>query len=250
MDFPGPAVLAESSRFVVKLAENRDEILLAQKLRYDVFKLELGRLNNLGGNLDRDQFDDYYAHLLVIDKPVSRVVGTYRMALGRSLPAGVGFYSEQEFVISGLDRLGDRVLELGRSCVAPEFRSGAVVAMLWAGLAAVHRRADFDYMLGCVSLEHTRRSVGWAIYEDFLARNQLSAGISAEPRRGWRLPHPARRSREPVSLELPPLFKGYLRCGARICGPPALDREFGSIDFLVWFDFKNLPGKYIRHFNV
>ena len=248
----GGPVLAESRRFLVKLAETSAELEQAFRLRYEVFKLEQGRMASLKSRIDRDEFDDYCSHLLVIDRETGRVVGTYRMQFGTTALAGRGFYSEQEYEISGLRELAGKVLEVGRSCVDPAFRSGAVVAMLWEGIAEAHRRAGFRYMLGCVSLEHTNGAIGWALYEELRRSGQLTTAIAATPRAGFELARPSEQEIAAVDLrrEVPPLFKGYLRIGAKVAGVPVLDREFGSIDYLVWFDFAELPDKYVKHFNV
>lgn len=248
----GGPVLAECRKFLVKLAENSAELEQAFRLRYEVFKLEQGRMASLESRIDRDEFDDYCSHLLVIDRSSGRVVGTYRMQFGATALKGRGFYSEQEYEITGLRELAEKVLEVGRSCVDPAFRSGAVVAMLWEGIAEAHRRAGFRYMLGCVSLEHTNAAIGWALYEELRRAGQLTTAIAASPRAGFELARPAEEEIAAVDLrrEIPPLFKGYLRIGAKVAGVPVLDREFGSIDYLVWFDFEQLPDKYVKHFNV
>lgn len=252
------AVLVENRKFLIKLAETPEEVEQALRLRYEVFKLEQGRLYVLDGTaaaVDRDEFDGKCMHLLVIDRVAGRVVGTYRMQSGGTAcaPDGVGFYSEREFRIDGLRPLAGTVFEVGRSCVAPEFRNGSVVAMLWAGIGEVRRRFGFRYMLGCVSLEHTDARIGWRIYDALRANGLIGGGVHAVPRPAFLLERPEDGEAPDDALlrrELPPLFKGYLRIGAKICGEPALDREFGSIDFLCWFDFERLPEKYTRHFNI
>ena len=250
-----PSILAQSARFLVKLAENEEEMNQAFELRYRIFKLEQHRMNSLDGscgNIDRDAFDSRFMHLLVIDRKDDRVVGTYRMQSGKNARENDGFYSETEYRIENIDQYANRVFEVGRSCVDPEFRRGAVVAMLWAGIAEVHHRFHFDYMLGCVSLEHTDNRIGWSLY-DYLRRNSLlTENLHAVPLPEYELPRfdGPLMSDDEVLSSLPPLFKGYLRIGAKIGGEPALDRGFGSIDFLVWFDFETLPDKYIRHFKV
>ncbi len=249
----GPPVLAECSRFLIKLAETPEEIAGAQQLRYDVFKLEQGRMPGFTGCVtDADRYDELCVHLLVVEKSSGRIVGTYRICDGAVAKAAGGFYSDGEFEISGLAPLADRVFELGRSCVAPEFRSGAVVGLLWAGVAAVYRRRKFDYMIGCVSLEHTNCAIGWAVYRELVGRNLVTDQVHAVPLPDFRLEDVPAAELAPADLnrEFPPLLKGYLRIGAKICGLPALDRKFGSIDFPIWFDFLNLPEKYARHFNV
>ena len=245
--------LVENRRFLIKIAENRREIEAAMRLRYKVFKIEQGRMPGLPGiGLDRDEYDEYCRHLLVVDRAADRVIGTYRMQAGTVAAAGIGFYSEREYRFGGLHELMRQVFEVGRSCVAPEYRSGAAVALLWAGIAEYRRRCGFRYMLGCVSLEHTDAAIGWGLYHWLEREGRICREISAVPRPGFELPLPeggVPELAEPVKA-LPPLFKGYLRIGAKFCGVPALDREFGSIDFPVWFDFESVPERYARHFNV
>lgn len=246
-------VLVENRRFLIKIAENRPEIEAAMRLRYQVFKIEQGRMAGVPGiGLDRDEYDEYCRHLLVIDRSAGRVIGTYRMQPGTVAAAGIGFYSEREYRFGGLHELMPQVFEVGRSCVAPEYRSGAAVALLWAGIAEFRRRCGFRYMLGCVSLEHTDAAIGWGLYHWLEREGRIGRLVSAVPRSGFELPLPeggVSELAEPVKA-LPPLFKGYLRIGAKFCGVPALDREFGSIDFPVWFDFESVPERYARHFNV
>ena len=248
---PGPAVLSEGRRFLVKRAENDRELDGALQLRYRVFKGEQGRLSSCCENLDVDCFDSRSAHLLVIGRDSGTVVGTYRLHSG-SVAGNGGFYSEQEYRFSGLPENRSGILELGRSCVAPEFRNGAVVALLWAGLAEVCRRCKVEYMLGCASLEHTDSVLARGIYRKLLDLQMVTRSPYAVARRGYHLTagETAVLDDSAFARALPPLLKGYLRVGAKICGEPAFDRTFGSIDLPVWFDFVNLPEKYIRHFRV
>ena len=272
---PDP-VLAEQEHFRLKLAETPVEVVAAQKLRYRVFKQEQGRLANCNDGIDRDRFDRYCRHLLVVDKATENVVGTYRVLSGGGAASAGNFYSEEEFSIRGLQAIRHEVCEVGRSCVAPEFRSGAVVGLLWSGLAALRRRPKpsrsllvryarrrrpgsscaFHYLFGCVSLEETDQTAAMALYEYFRRNGLLSDRLQAKPRVGFEL--------DPVSAEeverrleetgggmirtLPPLFKGYVKLGAKICGAPAYDREFGTIDFLILLDMRDIPERYARHF--
>ena len=248
---PGPAVLSEGRRFLVKRAESEQELNGALQLRYRVFKSEQGRLSSCGENLDFDRFDSKSAHLLVIERESGAVVGTYRLHSGNAAANG-GFYSEQEYRFSGFPEKRSGILEVGRSCVAPEFRNGSVVALLWTGLAEVCRRCKVEYMLGCASLEHTDSVLARGIYRKLLELQLVTKSPYAVVRRGYHLTAGETAVLDDASFAraLPPLLKGYLRVGAKICGEPAFDRTFGSIDLPVWFDFVNLPEKYIRHFRV
>lgn len=253
-----PPVLAEKDQFLIKFAETQDEIERTQRLRYEVFKLEQGK--GLGAaaafGIDRDEFDDYCQHLIVVEKDTGLIVGTYRMHPGAVASKGIGFYSSREYQIEGLENIADDSIEVGRSCVSPAYRNGAVVSLLWAGIAEVMKRTGFNYLLGCVSLETVEPAVGWALHEHFLKKGLGCTVLSAKPQPDFVLPSAERHEvdtllnekKSALLREIPPLFKGYLRIGITICGEPALDKEFGSIDFLILFSIRDISQKYARHF--
>ncbi|MGD2279071.1 MAG: GNAT family N-acyltransferase [Candidatus Omnitrophota bacterium] len=247
----------ESEKFLVKLAENHEEIEEAQRLRYEVFNLEQGRgLENANKyGIDFDEFDKYCLHLLVIKKNPGKVVGTYRAHLGCVANSAKGFYSSREYEIKGLYRIAEKCIELGRSCVSPEYRTGSVVALLWGAISELMVRAKLIYMLGCVSLEKADPKIGWALYEYIKQKYPTCKVATARPRPGFRLDRPPEREinkamsdESALKEHIPPIFKGYLRLGARVCGEPALDREFGTIDFFILADAREAPERYLRHF--
>jgi putative hemolysin len=253
-----PSVLVETKHFMVKLAENHEEIERAQRLRYEVFNLEQGRglANAERYGIDFDEFDEYCLHLLVLKKDSDRVIGTYRAHLGSVANSAKGFYSSREYEIKGLYGIADKCLELGRTCVSPEYRTGAAVGLLWSAISELLVRADLAYMLGCVSLEETSPKIGWAIYEYLRQAHLVSEEFRVIPRPGFRLERPPDHeikrilsNKTAFKKNIPPLFKGYLRLGACICGEPALDREFGTIDFFVLVEVSKIPQRYTRHFN-
>ncbi|MBD3426287.1 MAG: GNAT family N-acetyltransferase [Candidatus Omnitrophica bacterium] len=252
-----PTVLVETDKFLVKLAENHEEIEEVQRLRYEVFNIEQGRgleqAEKYG--IDFDEYDEYCLHLMVIKKNPHAVIGTYRAHLGCIANSAKGFYSSREYNIKGLYSIADKCLELGRSCVSPEYRTGSAVALLWGAITELLKRARLTYMLGCVSLDETNPKIGWALYDYLVERCPPYSGATAYPRPGFRLERPPKKEIQKVLSDekklkrhIPPIFKGYLRLGASICGEPALDREFGTIDFFILVDIRNVPERYIRHF--
>ncbi|MBN1527007.1 MAG: GNAT family N-acetyltransferase [Candidatus Omnitrophica bacterium] len=253
-----PATLIETSHFLAKLAENHEEIEKAQRLRYEVFNLEQGRglktAEKFG--IDFDEFDEYCLHIITLEKSSGKVVGTYRAHMGCVANSAKGFYSSQEYEIHGLYKIADKCLELGRTCVSPEYRSGAAIALLWGGITELLVRAKLTYMLGCVSLEGTDPKTGWAMYEYIAKKYSVSKDFTVIPRPGFKLKRPSAREikkvledEETLKKNIPPVFKGYLRLGGVICGEPALDRDFGTIDFFILVDMDSVPERYKRHFN-
>ena len=254
-----PPVLAEKDQYRIKFADTPEEMQAAFKLRYEVFNLEQGKGLEAASRdgIDRDEFDDYCLHLVVEEKTQHKVVGTYRIHLGAVASKALGFYSEQEFRITGLDKIAENTIEVGRSCVSPEHRDGTVVALLGGGMAEIVYRSRLRYMFGCVSLEDTNPASGWAIYEHLKTMGKISDQIFAEGLPKCVMPRPPQEEIDAILNDrkllrglIPPLFKGYLRLGAKICGEPVFDHEFGTIDFLILLDVSGLPERYIKHFNV
>lgn len=254
-----PSVLLETGSFLVKLAENQEEVNKALRLRYEVFNLEQGKgLDECDKKgIDSDEFDEFCLHLLVIEKGTEAVIGTYRVHLGSIANTAKGFYSAREYDVKGLREIANYCMELGRSCVAPKYRTGAIVALMWGGIGELLNRADLRFMLGCVSLETVNPAAGWALHRYFQKKHIMSEILEAEPRSQYKLKcAPEQEIQKLLQDEnalkrfLPPLFKGYLRLGCKICGDPALDNEFGTIDFLIIVDKQKVPERYMRHFGA
>ena len=136
----------------VGLANSETEILEAQKLRYRVFADEMGaRLPTRSPGVDRDLYDPFCEHLIVRDEAAGRIVGTYRILSPAAARKVGGYYSENEFDLTRLQNLRSRLVEIGRSCIDADYRSGAVIALLWSGLARYMQENGYDYLIGCAS---------------------------------------------------------------------------------------------------
>jgi len=253
-----PAVLADTDKYLVKIAEDHEEIEKAQRLRYEIFNLEQkrGLKNTEQYGIDFDEFDEYCLHLIALDKSSGSVIGTYRAHLGSVANSAKGFYSSKEYEIHGLYNFAEKCIEFGRTCVDPKHRSGIIIGLMWRAIAELLSRANLRYLLGCVSLEQTDPLKAWALHEYLSRKDLVCKEITVIPRPGFRLLRPSDQEIERILLEeaalkksIPPLFKGYLHLGAHICGEPALDKDFGSIDFFVLLDTDRIPAYYKRHFN-
>ncbi|KMS90128.1 GNAT family N-acetyltransferase [Prauserella rugosa] len=236
----------DAARYSLRVASGQDEVLAAQRLRHRVFAEEMGAQLEPGADgLDIDHYDEYCDHLVVIDDVTDEIVGTYRMLPpDRALQAG-GLYSDTEFHLDNLDPLRGSLVETGRSCVDARHRTGAVVSLVWAGIARYMLLSGHRYLAGCASVPLADGGAQAAGVWD-IVRGKHFAGEEhrVSPRHPWPSDTVARPSR-PV---LPPLLRGYVRLGARVCGAPAHDPDFGVADFFVLLDLQQVDARYLKFF--
>ena len=245
---------AEPSRFTVAWARDESDVRAAQRLRYAVFVEEMGARLTLPADApaghDIDVFDPFCEHLLVRapardDGEPGAVIGTYRVLTPAAARQVGGLYSETEFDLTRLRPLRSRMVELGRSCVHPDWRSGGVILALWGALGEFMARNGLETMIGCASIGmRDGGHVAASLWEQ-LRRTHLA---SIEWRVRPRLALPVEELRRDLPVELPPLIKGYLRCGATLLGAPAWDPDFGTADLPLMMRLGDLPARYRRHF--
>jgi putative hemolysin len=226
--------------YYVKFASDAQEFRAALRLRYEVFNLEMheGLQSSHSTGYDFDPFDAVAEHIVVKCAYSRRVVGTYRVQTGSTAARNLGYYSEQEFDLAPFEPLRHETLELGRACIHREHRNGTVLMLLWKAIAQYGAQRGCRYLIGCSSLNSQDAVVGHAAYlklSKYLAARQLQTtvrpGYACEPG----LAEPAE------DVRIPKLLRAYLSIGAKICGPPALDRQFGTIDFLTLLDLASMP---------
>jgi putative hemolysin len=237
---------AGARRLAVGLARTDAEILAAQRLRYAVFADELGaRLSGPAPGIDEDRFDAYCEHLVVRDLDAGEVVGTYRILTPQAADRAGGYYSEQEFDLGRLAHLRPGLLEVGRSCIRPDHRTGTVIGLLWSGLARFMLAGGYTHCMGCASLGMADGGRSAANLYREIARKHLAP---LEYRVFARCPLPLASFADGRPAELPPLVKGYLRLGAYVCGEPAWDPDFNTADLLILMPLDRVNPRYARRF--
>lgn len=246
-----PAAAPREPRLSVSLARRPSDVEDAQRLRYKVFAEEMGaavrsRPGSDGALLDSDALDDYCDHLIVRDDDTLRVVGTYRMLPPQRARRFGRLYSESEFDLTRLAHLRPTLVEVGRSCVHRDYRSGPTILLLWAGLARYMKEGGYRHLIGCASASLADGGRQAARLRDDLQRHLTDPETRVFPH----LPFPHERLERAAVAEMPPLIKGYLRLGARVCGEPAWDPDFNTADFLIWLSLDGLNPRYARHFDM
>jgi putative hemolysin len=236
-----PAVSAVPETYTqpyhARLAATSAEREAAFRLRFRVFNLELneGLEQAFSTGADVDEFDPFCDHVIVEDRCSGDVVGTYRLQSGASAARHIGYYSAREFDFAPYEPIRDEIIELGRACIHPEHRKYEVLMLLWKVIAhyAVERGAR--YLVGCSSLTSQDPAEGAAVFE------KLKPTLAPEPLRTSPLPGYAfDLNSQSGDVSPPKLLRTYLALGANICGAPAMDREFKTIDFLTLMDLNNL----------
>jgi putative hemolysin len=242
----GPWAPAPRQALVTELASTRADVLASQRLRYRVFAEEMGaRLPTADLGIDADGYDAHCRHLLVREADTAEVVASTRILVSDDAPAAGGFYSQSEFDLGALENLPGRVMEVGRTCVRADYRTGWAINALWTGLARFMTRERFNFMMGCASIPFVPGDgPAHALLDQLYADHPAPPHYRVHPRRPVAaVPH---RAASPAPL--PPLLKAYLRLGARICGEACWDPDFGVADVFILLDVAEVPDRYRRHF--
>ena len=237
---------APRNKLGFSLARTAAEVQEAQRIRFKVFAEEMGaKLPSAALGMDIDRFDSFCDHLLVRDNENDKVVGTYRMLPPEQAVNAGGYYSETEFDMTRLVHLRNRMVEVGRSCVHPDYRDGATITQLWSGLADYIGKNGHEYLIGCASIGmsdggHYAASVFNKVFK-----------LHASPEELRVAPHrrlPIENLEQNLDVIIPPLIKGYLRLGAYVAGEPAWDPEFNSADLFILLPVSRISARATRHF--
>ncbi len=246
----------------LRLATRPAELAAAQALRYRVFYDEMGAVGDpetRRSRRDVDAFDAHADHLIVVDRARStpgrpRVVGCYRMMRESVARQIGGFYTATEFDLSGVFAERGEILELGRSCVARAYRSGAVMQLLWKGIAAVTEQLGCGLLIGCASLPGTDVAAVAPQIRCLHERYLAPIGLRPCALANRRIAH------EPFAVDgydpaaafrmLPPLLKAYLRVGAMIGEGAVLDEQFNTIDICIVLPTDRIEARYQRHYGL
>ncbi len=244
-DFP----LIESGRYEVRLARNAGEVATALRLRHEVFTVELGgeTAQPTDSRLEFDAYDFKCRHLIVIDRDTGLTVGTYRLNTLESAGSISGFYSASEFTIEDLPKdVLRHGIEIGRACISKDHRNTKVLFLLWKGLLAYLEHTGKRYFFGCCSIFDANPETGRKAFRQLSREGYFHEQLTVKPlRNGLCVTDTADEN----DVDLPALFNMYLRLGARVCSPPMIDRQFGTIDFFVVFDVRRMNEKYRRMFS-
>jgi len=234
-------VALEEGPYRVRFAHSGTDLERVQRLRFLVFNRELGEglERSWATGRDEDRFDRVCHHLMLEDRASGELVGTYRMQTAAMAAAGEGFYCNTEFDLSMLSpEVTESAVELGRACILEAHRNGLALFALWRGLALYLTWFEKRRLFGCCSLTSQDPRAGVALRRRLGALGKLSSELSVTPRPAHACPDPGEGA--PSAIEIPRLLGLYLRYGAEVCGGPAIDRAFRTIDFFILLDVERL----------
>jgi putative hemolysin len=232
----------------LRLAETEDDLRAAQRLRYEVFVAELGGdgpLVDHGERLERDEYDPHYDHLILTDPrrdaaSLDHVVGVYRLLTGERAAEIGRFYTEDEYDLTRLRQSGRKLLELGRSCVHPDYRGGAALYHLWNGLGDYVLERGIEILFGVASFHGTETGrlaepLSY-LHHRYLAPEELRVRARPGDFQRMDLMPEHRIDRKRATLALPQLIKAYLRLGGFVGEGAFIDRAFNTVDVCLLMD--------------
>ncbi|MHA3977251.1 l-ornithine N(alpha)-acyltransferase [Halovulum sp. GXIMD14794] len=247
----------DASRFDIRLAATEEEVMAAQRLRYRVFVEEMGAPAadaDHDRRLEKDRFDPHFDHLIMIDRerppedPLDRVVGVYRLLPGERASSAGGFYGAGEYDLTPLERQPRRTLELGRSCVAAEYRGSAAMHLMWTALARYVTEREIEILFGVASFHGTDpEEIAPAL--SYLHHRHLAPAdlrVRAQPEGFVAMDRMAAGAVDPKQAvrQIPNLIKAYLRLGGFVGEGAFIDRDFNTIDVCLLMDTARMVDKY------
>ena len=238
-------------RYDVKIAQTEAEVQKAQQLRYRVFGDELKRNFDFTGNIDQDEYDAQYHHLIVFDKRSGDAIGTYRLQTYPQATKGHGFKTNERFKLSQLpDSILKNAFEVGRVCVLSEHRNGRVLYLLWKGLAGYLKHFNCRYLFGYLALHTEHPAIAMNSYANFKEKGYMHEDIFIDVQPGFECSTHPKISEAKTEVDFPPLFKNYLNIGCKICSLPSCCRRTKLIHFFILLDVHLVQKKKKKMFGV
>lgn len=235
----------KSGNIVVRLAESKDELEQAQKLRYDMLVMDFNTNNINDSGSDKSDYDNICSHLIAIDTDINKVVGTYRLL--RSSKCMDEFVCEREFDITNLRKQDVELMELSRAVVHKDYRNGIVIKLLWKALLEYCKQFNVRYMFGTASFHGVDESKYFNAFKYLYDKYLVSPELDCKPL----APSVQLNMIDECDIvlakaEIPSLIKGYLAMGAFVSNGVYVDHEFGSMDVLTIIDLHNLNQAYVQ----
>ncbi|HEY8278725.1 MAG TPA: GNAT family N-acyltransferase [Bdellovibrionota bacterium] len=243
---PKIQVYQSTDKFILKTAESPFELRQVLKLRHEIFYKELQSRSH-STKLDFDEFDSICDHLIIIDRKTRKILGTYRLI---SSLYSERFYSQGEFNLTGVLELPGNKLELGRACIAQEFRTGTIINLLWKGIAEYISKTKSEYLFGCASVQTVDAVVASRLLALLRDKELVVEGLGVHPTEAYQCKLPRVAADESLQKEIPALIQSYILAGAKFYGEPALDVDFHCFDFFMMLKVSEMSRLFRRRYKL
>ena len=229
-----------AGRYQMRLAQNSGDLLAAQRLRFETFNVELslGLDSAYLSGLDRDRFENACDHLLIEEIRTSTVVATCRLQTGQLAALNLGYSHARHFDFAPFEPIRFELVEVSRACLHVEHRERSVLNLLWRGITLYSQARRARYLIGSSSHPTQNATLGAAMYASLSEEHLAPERFRTVAKAGHALPEAAPLGGKPIAI--PHLLRAYLAIGAKVCGPPAIDPEFKTIDFLAMLDLESI----------
>lgn len=252
---PKHKFLFEMGSYQVKTADSIDELKQCFKLRNEIFNIELQDVDHI---IDVDRFDRIFDHLIIIDKKTNTIVGTYRM---RTFDTIRNSYTALEFDLTTLTNQPWNYLELGRACIHKDHRKGAVISLLWRGIAEYMKFSEANSLFGCSSVKIDNARDSALVYQYLYEQGSVIQGPGFNALGRFKMTdfhkwtkyfemNMTDEYRAEAEKILPSLLKSYLKLGAKVVGEPAYDEDFSCVDFLTILNRDSLDSSLARKLKI
>jgi putative hemolysin len=229
----------EMGPYIVKTAQSPKELIESFKLRHEVFNQEFREIE--GPGLDFDRYDYFFDHLIIIHKESNAIIGTYRLNCSKFSKES---YTALEFDLQFLKKFHEPYLELGRACIKKEYRKGAVISLLWRGIAEYMKLSGSNILFGCSSLKINNARDAALVYKYLFDQKHVFSEYTSSPTKNFKFDNFEswfffyRNGLNELQIEeaeqlVPSLLKSYLKLGAKIAAIPAFDKDFDCVDLLT-----------------
>lgn len=239
----------ETKMYRLETAATMNDLLEVFELRHQIFLEETGAASEDSDGFDLDEFDSVCDHIIIRCKESNKIVGTYRVI---SSVYSDSFYSQGEFNLDEFLNTAGHKLELGRACIHHGHRNGAVIDLLWRGIAEYIQLTGSRFLFGCSSLKVTDPAQAAGIMNYLKEQGHSDDSYAIAPIGKFDMDlesvYPATMEDATVKGLIPPLLRSYFTAGSKVFGEPALDRDFKCIDFLTILDMNNLNSGYRRRY--
>jgi putative hemolysin len=244
---------------------------------------EIGRLREItfraigeGTNkeVDLDKFDNYYHHLLLWDTVAEKLVGAYRMGLGKEIykKYGIkGFYVQSLFRIEPeLHQMMDNTIEMGRAFIIAEYQQKPMpLFLLWKGIVHVTLRyPKYKYLMGGVSISNQFSDFSKSLMIEFMKSHYYDPYIAQyiRPKKEYKVKlkdgdkdfvFDASKADmqkfdkiideiEPGILRIPVLIKKYVKQNARLVAFNVDPKFNNAIDGLMYIKVADIPESTVK----